>query len=161
MFYFFFFCDRPTPLSRRNPTVMFNTAATSFDRPSAVTATLHHSHSDSNCYRLYQQKRLQKRHSATSTIVSARSFQQDSLRPSAQPCPNPSSIPACSLNPVTHHIFHDYHEPQRKSQSEPVQALGGPRVPKTRGLFRRVTRKLIEWIRGSIVPGTNKVTNWC
>lgn len=153
-------------IDKKKSTVMFNTAATSFDRPSAVTATLHHSHSDSNCHRLYQQKKLQKRHSATSAIVSARSsFQQDTLKSLvAQPFPNPNSSghhPACSLNPVTHHIFHDHHEAHPQGQAETVhQALGGSRVPKTRGLFRRVTRKVIEWIRGSIVPGANKVTNW-
>lgn len=143
---------------------MFNAAATSFDRPVAVSATLHHSHSDSNCYRLYQQKRLQKRHSAASAIVSARPSHQDTPKQLAHPYSHPSSSyhQACSYSPVTHHIFQDHNEPpyQLGQAAAPAQALGDPRVPKTRGLFRRVTRKVIEWIRSSIVPGTNKVTNW-
>lgn len=142
---------------------MFTNAASSFDRPSAVINTLHHSHSDSNCHRLYQKKKLQKRHSATSAIVGIRPSQQDTLRQLAQPYhSNHSSFghhPACSFNPVTHHIFHDHEPHQPAGQSNPAAAaLGSSRAPKTRGLFRRVTRKVIEWIRGSIVPGSNKVT---
>lgn len=140
---------------------MFKNAASSFDRPPKVINTLHHSHSDSNCHRLYQHKKLEKRHSATSAIVSSRNSQQDTLRQLAQPNPNHPSFghfTACSFNPVTHHILHD-HEPHQPGQSNSA-ALGSSRAPKTRGLFRRVTRKVIEWIRGSIVPGLNKVTDW-
>ena len=134
------------------------TTSTSFDRPFEDTS-LHHSYSDSNCYRFNHHKRLQKRHSAISASIASRSPQQDTLRP--QQLFNNTNSPthqASSFNPVTHHIFHDHNHHPASAPGQSGAAVGAVRTTKTRGLFRRVTRKVIEWIRGSITSGTNKVT---
>lgn len=152
---------------------MFNTAAATSHASSACDRPiLHHSHSDSNCHRLYhQQKRFQKRHSATSfgpTSTTRWSLQPQPQEVLCKSFPNPSYSASSS---TAHGIFHEHdhytttttnhhqHHYRHHQQHVWAGATGsGSGPPKTRGLFRRVTRKVIEWIRGSIVPGAKQVT---
>ncbi|XP_058463431.1 band 3 anion transport protein isoform X4 [Malaya genurostris] len=113
---------------------------------------------------------MQKRHSATSVNASWRWPQQNTLGP-LQSFPTPGRL-AFTFSPVArsvlydhhhhHHHLHNHHHLQSSHHQAAGQSGSGAgtcRVPRTHGLFRKVTRKVIKWIRGSIVPATNKTSN--